>query len=97
MFIVEEEEFLGSSAHGYGTGGGRRDERYTIRVDWMLALGRTSLDYGDLRTALKYFMMVQEVDHKNRTAIFYSDMTRRLMKQRRMRAGSPSCSVDALG
>ena len=96
MFIVEEEEFLGSSAHGYGTGGGRRDERYTIRVDWMLALGRTSLDYGDLRTALKYFMMVQEVDHNNKTAIFYGDMTRRLMKQRRMRAGSPSCSVDAL-
>jgi hypothetical protein len=95
MFIAEEEEFLGGSAHGYTHESSAGVTGYRIRMDWMLALGRTSLDTGDLRTALKYFMMVQEIEENNRTAIFYSNLTRRLMRQRRQRSGRPDCSVDA--
>ena len=96
MFIAEEEEFLGGSAHGYPSDKPAGTGAYRIRMDWMLALGRTSLDCGDLRTDLKYFLMVQEVEENNRTAIFYSNLTRRLMKQRRQRSGRPSQAVDCL-
>ena len=77
----ENRELDRKIAHGFGaaTMGGAAGGH--VRLDWMLALGRTSLEQGDLRTALKYFTMVLGMDDGNAVANYYRDITTRLIER----------------
>jgi predicted ATPase len=89
MNTQEELLRIDSGAHDFGSAGPALEKKGVVRLDWMLALGRSSLDRGDLRTALKYFNMVLGLDSENPVAQQYLNMTLELMEKRKERATCP--------
>ena len=86
MLVMEDEEWLRYSAIGFRQDYSIESKRYLVRLDWMLALGRSALDRGDLRIAMKYFNMVLDIDSRNFMANYYLKITKKLIARKKLRA-----------